>query len=148
MINGIQPTAAIRETSLEDLQLETKKERFALLAEQFRAEFSSDKEEGSSVGAKLDKETQTEEIKPKEKEFKNKVNSDLKELGEKLKNIVKEADVFLEFSIDKDTNKMILRVIDNKTKEVIQQLPSEIALKIARIVSNIEGEGQIANAKV
>ena len=43
MINAIQPTTAIKETSLDELQLETKKERFALLADQFRAEFSSNK---------------------------------------------------------------------------------------------------------
>jgi len=88
-------------------------------------------------------------IKPlKKTSKKNKVNTDLKNLGEKLKELIKENDVFLEFKIDKDTNKMILRIIDNQTKEVIQQLPSEVALQIARIISNIEGQGQIANAKV
>lgn len=149
MINAIQPTAAIKEASLEELQLETKKERFALLAEQFKAEFRSDKESQSSIEAKANKEKDISlDKQKKDKEFKNKVSTDLKELGEKLKDLIKENDVYLEFKIDKETNKMILRVIDNETKEVIQQLPTEVALQIARIISNIEGQGQIANAKV
>jgi|GEM_PF-3361022 flagellar protein FlaG len=148
MINAIQPTTAIKETSLDELQLETKKERFALLAEQFRAEFSSNKEDNSSIESKANKDRLAENKAPEKNEQKNKVNTDLKNLGEKLKELIKENDVFLEFKIDKDTNKMILRIIDNQTKEVIQQLPSEVALQIARIISNIEGQGQIANAKV
>jgi len=118
------------------------------LAEQFRAEFSSNKEDNSSIESKANKDRLAENKAPEKNEQKNKVNTDLKNLGEKLKELIKENDVFLEFKIDKDTNKMILRIIDNQTKEVIQQLPSEVALQIARIISNIEGQGQIANAKV
>jgi len=70
MINAIQPTTAIKETSLDELQLETKKERFALLAEQFRAEFSSNKEDNSSIESKANKDRLAENKAPEKNEQK------------------------------------------------------------------------------
>jgi uncharacterized FlaG/YvyC family protein len=43
---------------------------------------------------------------------------------------------------------MILKIIDQSTKEVVKQLPPEISLKIARIVSNSMESGQLANATI
>jgi flagellar protein FlaG len=67
------------------------------------------------------------------------------DLASKLQEMLDTDNVALEFSLDDSTKKMILKVIDNETKEVVRQYPPEIALKIARIVSEI---GQFANAKV
>lgn len=144
MINAIQPTLAVKETSFEELKSENRKERFELFAEQFKSEFRSDKHNNSSLEAEVKKDN---DAKANEKE-QIKVKTDLSEMGEKLKEIIEDTNVFLEFKIDKETNRMILRLIDNETKEVIQQYPTELALKIARIISQISGSGQIANAKV
>ncbi len=142
MINEIQPTVSVNESSLDQLKYENKKERFNLFAEQFKSEFNSHKESHSSAASESDKEAKTKTGEN------NKIKADLSELGEKLKDVLKNADNFLEFIFDKDTNRMILRLIDSETKEVIQQFPPEMALKIARIINQLEGSGQIANATV
>ncbi len=146
MINAIQPTIGIKDTSLEDLKSENKKERFNLFAEQFKSELNSERSGYGAVNSNSkDKESRENEIG---KEEQKPPKPDINVLGEKLQKLLSDTNVALEFKIDEETNKMILRLIDNETKEVLQQFPPELALKIARIISSIEGKGQIANAKV
>ncbi len=38
----------------------------------------------------------------------------------------------LEFSIDSDSNRTIIKVVDQKTKEVLRQIPGEEVLQIAK----------------
>ncbi|MGN6388874.1 MAG: flagellar protein FlaG [Burkholderiaceae bacterium] len=45
----------------------------------------------------------------------------------------------LEFSIDADTRRTILKVVDQQTGEVIRQLPSEEALEIAKALDRLQG---------
>ncbi len=71
-----------------------------------------------------------------------------KELAAMLQKFLGETDKTIEFSIDEETKKLVMKVIDNKTQEVIQQLPPEVTLKIARIVASTLGNGKLTNAKV
>ena len=45
----------------------------------------------------------------------------------------------LQFSVDDDTGKTIVKVIDSATKEVIKQFPSEEMLAIAKALDHIKG---------
>lgn len=81
-------------------------------------------------------------------EVKQEAKTDYKTLGAKLSNLLNSEDVILEFNTDSKTKKMVLRLIDSKTQEVIEQYPPEESLKIARIVSSFSEGGEIANAKV
>ena len=45
----------------------------------------------------------------------------------------------LEFTIDDQTDRTIIRVIDSETKEVIRQIPSEAALAISRSLEQPQG---------
>lgn len=38
----------------------------------------------------------------------------------------------LQFEVDKKTGKVVVKVIDQKTHQVIQQIPDEVALRLAR----------------
>jgi len=38
----------------------------------------------------------------------------------------------LTFSVDKDSGRIVIKVIDSKTKDVIRQIPSEVALRLAK----------------
>ncbi|GAA5181597.1 hypothetical protein GCM10025771_28880 [Niveibacterium umoris] len=46
----------------------------------------------------------------------------------------------LQFSIDEDTGRTVVRVVDTATKEVIRQIPSEEVLAIAKALDNMDGE--------
>jgi uncharacterized FlaG/YvyC family protein len=72
-------------------------------------------------------------VEKKDKETYSK--TDFKELASKLKSIVEDDNVSFDFSLDKDTKKIILKLINSTTKEIIQQYPPEISLKIARMVA-------------
>jgi len=45
----------------------------------------------------------------------------------------------IEFSVDGDSNKVIVRVIDSQTRHVIRQIPSEEMLAIARSLDQMTG---------
>ncbi|MER3522548.1 MAG: hypothetical protein C4326_00410 [Ignavibacteria bacterium] len=45
----------------------------------------------------------------------------------------------LNFSVDKETDKLVLRIINSKTHEVIRQIPAEEALRIAARISKLLG---------
>ncbi len=45
----------------------------------------------------------------------------------------------LEFSVDDDTGKTVIKVMDSSTKEVIRQIPSEEILEIARALDRLQG---------
>lgn len=45
----------------------------------------------------------------------------------------------LQFSLDQETGKTVVRVVDSRTQEVIRQIPSEEMLDIARAIDRLEG---------
>jgi flagellar protein FlaG len=44
----------------------------------------------------------------------------------------------LEFSIDSDSDRAIVKVVDKETQEVIRQMPSEDALQIAKALDRLQ----------
>jgi len=46
----------------------------------------------------------------------------------------------LQFSIDEDTGRTIVRIVDTATKEVIRQIPSEEVLAIAKALDRANGD--------
>jgi len=64
----------------------------------------------------------------------------------KLHDAVKSANQFLQamsrnlsFSIDKDTGKTIVKIVDDTTKEVIRQIPSQEMLAISKALDKLQG---------
>lgn len=45
----------------------------------------------------------------------------------------------LEFSVDKDTNIQVVKVVDQETQTVIRQIPSEDAIRIAKAIDDFRG---------
>ncbi len=45
----------------------------------------------------------------------------------------------LKFSIDEETGKTVVKIMDSQTNEMIRQIPSEEAINIARTLGKIEG---------
>lgn len=45
----------------------------------------------------------------------------------------------VEFTIDEDTDRAIVMVVDQQTKEVIRQMPSKEALEIAKALDRVQG---------
>jgi flagellar protein FlaG len=45
----------------------------------------------------------------------------------------------LEFSIDEDSKDIVVKVIDQSTREVVRQIPSEEALEIAKSLDKMRG---------
>jgi flagellar protein FlaG len=63
-------------------------------------------------------------------------------LNDALKNINKSMQALgqnLEFSVDADTDRTIVKVIDQDTKEVIRQMPTAEALEIAKALDRVQG---------
>ena len=57
---------------------------------------------------------------------------DLKQAVSKLNDYVQNMQRDLQFSIDKESGTMVVKVIDSKSEKVIRQIPTEETLRIAR----------------
>lgn len=66
----------------------------------------------------------------------------MSQLSEAIKNINKALESQsqgLEFSIDDDSKRTIVKVIDQRTKEIIRQIPGEEVLQIAKALDQLQG---------
>ena len=45
----------------------------------------------------------------------------------------------LQFSVDHDTREIVVKLIDQNTKEVVRQMPSEEALRMAKSIDKLQG---------
>ncbi len=78
----------------------------------------------------------------------NEKNVDFSSLSQMLKDSLQLSNVLFEFSMDSQSQSMILRIVDSNTKEVLQQLPSDLALKISRLIAGSIEHGQVTDARV
>ena len=63
----------------------------------------------------------------------------LEELVKELEKKLSMLNTQLKISIDKDTDMVVVKVIDKETKKVIRQIPPEYVLKIAKYLDEIAG---------
>lgn len=63
----------------------------------------------------------------------------VKQAVQKIQGTVNNLAQNLQFSIDEDTGKTIIKVMDVQTEEVIRQIPTEEAVEIARTLDKVQG---------
>ena len=51
------------------------------------------------------------------------------------------------FSIDKDSKRVVVKIVDSETDDVIRQIPTEEVLKLSRTLSQGQGHGLILNGE-
>ena len=66
-------------------------------------------------------------------------SAQLQEAISRAQDVVRQFASNLLFSLDKDTGKTIIKIVDSQTNEVIRQIPSEELLAISRNLDRIEG---------
>lgn len=67
------------------------------------------------------------------------IREQVNEAVQKINDMIKVADRDLEFSVDKDTDMNVVKVIDSQSKEVIRQIPSEEVIQIAKALDKLQG---------
>lgn len=65
----------------------------------------------------------------------NQLNDVVKQVNETLKKFSQN----LEFSIDSDSQRTVVKVVDQETKDVIRQIPTAEALEIAKALHRVQG---------
>ena len=66
-------------------------------------------------------------------------SSSLASLAKELNDAMAMFSTDISFSIDKDTGKTVIKVIDNTTKKVIRQIPPEDMLRVAAHIKELVG---------
>jgi len=61
------------------------------------------------------------------------------ELGRKLQKLVELFRGEAEFSVDKELDKIIVKIKDRESGEIIRQIPPEVAIKIAKSINELVG---------
>ena len=88
--------------------------------------------------------TPTEKLKEQAKP--ESAAKEARRLSEELQRRVGGADSQLQFTVDEDTGKSVIKVTDRQTKEVIRQIPSEEMLQIAKALDKFQ-ESFLVNSK-
>lgn len=65
--------------------------------------------------------------------------SELDKAVKDIQDFIKDTNTSLDFHVDKDTDKLVVKVIDTSTKEVIKQIPSEDMLALAKALDKLKG---------
>lgn len=73
---------------------------------------------------------------------------DYDKIAKKLEEIINDKSLMIQFTLDDQTKKMIFKLINSETKEVVQQIPPEVALKIARYIASTLEDKNVANATI
>lgn len=63
----------------------------------------------------------------------------LKEAAEQLNEFIKNNAHDLKFFVDKDTGKIVVKVLEKQTGKLIRQIPSEEMLQIAKALDTVQG---------
>ncbi len=66
-------------------------------------------------------------------------NKKLRQVATDLNQMMGMTNTKLSFSVDRASNKMVVRVVDSETQEVIRQIPSEDAIKVAQHIHGLMG---------
>ena len=73
-------------------------------------------------------------------------NDQVKKITDELQRRVNEVSSELEFTVDQSTDRLIVRVTDSRTKEVIMQIPSEQMLQLGKDLDRFQ-QGWLLNRK-
>ncbi len=95
--------------------------------------------------AKYQTVSQTVKSPPVQQEVKEVDEAELSQAVKQLNDFVQDIQRDLEFSVDDDTGKTVIRVYDSKTEELIRQIPNEEVLELAKNLK--ETNGLLFNAK-
>lgn len=63
----------------------------------------------------------------------------VKKAAAQINNFLQQFDHNLQFSVDQDTGKQVVKVVDTQTKDVIRQMPTEEMLAIAKVLDKVQG---------
>lgn len=63
----------------------------------------------------------------------------VKEAAEKINEFIETMTHDLSFSVDKDTNRTVVKVLERESGDVIRQIPAEEILKIAKMLDELKG---------
>ena len=64
---------------------------------------------------------------------------DVKEAVKDIQDFVSTVTTDLRFTVDKETGRTIVSVVDSQTKQIVRQIPSQEIMKIARNIDRMQG---------
>lgn len=114
------------------MQIDMQVERLQVLPESRRAEPVAQASPAHKAGRSDSKVTPLEVAKIREREEAKPTDKDVQEAVQRLSDYVQNAQRDLLFSVDKETGRTVIQVLDSETKEVVRQIPPEEILALAR----------------
>jgi flagellar protein FlaG len=66
-------------------------------------------------------------------------HDDVKQAVKEIQTFVNNVTTNVQFSVDQDTGRTIVSVIDTETKQIVRQIPTQDVMKIARALDRMQG---------
>ena len=92
-----------------------------------------------NLQAASSKVVSTESINASKNKQSTGIDVPIEQAVEKIQETVNNMAQNLRFSVDEDTGKTVVKVMDAQTQEIIRQIPSQEAISIARTLDKLQG---------
>ena len=102
----------------------------------------------SKVFDKIADKDNVSSIKSEQKNGNQENVVDYSKIAKKMESAIANNQFEIQYSVDKDTKKLVFKLINKKTKETVEQYPPEVALKISKIVTQALDAGHLTDATV
>jgi len=124
-------------------------------AEMIKNNDKTDKSINSSVLSKVskvsNKNADNNKVTDSKNEQKN-VNQenivDYSQIARKMETAIADNQFEINYSVDKETKKLVFKLINKRTKETVEQYPPEVALKISKIVTQALDPGHVTDSTI
>jgi len=63
----------------------------------------------------------------------------VKQVARQINDFLKSSSAGVEFSVDGDSNQVVVRIVDSQTREVIRQMPTEEMIAISKVMDQLTG---------
>ncbi len=135
-VETIPPLVVVAPSEVDAVQLEPQKP--TVVSETQKQQQRLSRARGERVSREGQSDTVSASAQP---------SLDFSKIAEELQQVLAR-DRMVQFMVDKATKKIVLRIIDTETKDVIVQLPPEQSLKIAQYILGKVREGLVTDARV
>lgn len=143
MINSIEGIPPLVVTSVNATQLDVEEENQAKAGRSLQQTGSEEEQDAGKVARVRDVRNSEEESDA----TKSASTPDFSEISDRLQQMVND-DLTVQFSIDDITKRIVLKIINAKTQELVRQIPEEESLRIAQFITNRFEQGSVTDAKV
>jgi flagellar protein FlaG len=118
-----------------------------LPSEGSRLDFQESSEQASSQRSVRERESEnTRQVERRNERNREPNRPDFSQVQSELQKLLP-TNTYAKINVDSSTRKLVVRIVDSRTDEIVRQLPSEESLKLAQLLAGRLEQGSVTDSK-